>query len=458
MNSNVFSRFVIALGLVWSLTACMQSSGPEVLRHLQLAEQQKTCLEFESHLWNASHEFLDQDSSWPSAKVFAHLNLSQNDQFRTLVDDFYRIVFSARPEGMPAKEWLSALELGARETKTQNQIQDSLQSWRLKWKSISNEEMDFCDQPSAGVLSELRPESFLSAPQKVLSVMYQSCQKGFLDPLDENAVNVEGIKIIGVHADGIGNRRIVDDLVQVQRTHPYIDRQFSRSCYRVDQTPPIYDYGGKPFTTNSNSSTIDFFKDAGSGTSALGVDCSGLVFSFIAFSGWRLHPQRVLKANLVHGIPARFYLDPEKNGMPCFEPISFGAVNTLQVADLIVSQGHIAWIDSLGEDPFGLRSAGNKSQCDLITEQNFDFTIAQSSPVLGGIGSHRSHIRPYLATNPLWKERLIEAARRSCHAYWDKTHLQLKLPQFQIVRHKKTKECLTRPLSFEKSHCVASCL
>lgn len=457
MISDLFVRFFVALMLVLSLTACMKPQNQHVQRHLQMAEQHKSCLEFESHLWNAAHEFLDQNLAWPSVKSFSELNTSEDVQIRALKNEFYAIVLSARPEGMTAKEWLSSLELGARETKSQNQIQDDLHSWRMKWKSFSDSELDFCDQASISLQSELRQENFLTAPQRVLSVIYQSCQKGFLEPLGENAQDVQGIKIIGVHPDGIGNRRIVDDLVQVQRTHPYIDRQFAKSCHRIDQTPPIYDYGGKPFATNSNNSSLDFFKDAGSGTSALGVDCSGLVFSFIASSGWRLHPQRVLKANLVHGIPARFYLEPAKNGMPCFEPIAFGAANTLQVADLIVSQGHIAWIDSLGEDPFGLRSAGNKSQCDLITEQNFDFTIAQSSPVLGGIGSHRSHIRPYLATNPLWKERLIEAARRSCHAYFNKTRLQLKLAQFQIVRHKKTKECLTRPLSFEKSQCVASC-
>lgn len=458
MTSNIFCRFFFALGLAVSLTACMQPSNPYVQAHLNLAEQQKTCLEFESHLWNASQEYFDHHLSWPTENSFSVLNSGRKGQGRDLVDEFYEIVFSAKPEGMPVKEWLSALELGARETKAQNQIQDALEVWRLKWKSTTDKNIDFCDQSSVRVLSELQPESFVRAPGRVLSIMYQSCQKGLLAPLDENAEDVLGIKIIGVHLDGVGNRRIVDDLVQVQRTHPYIERQFSNSCYRVDQTPLIYDYGGKPFTTNSNSSTIDFFKNAGSGTSALGVDCSGLVFSFIASSGWRFHPQRVLKANLVHGTPARFFLEPAKNGMPCFEAISVGEAKTLQVGDLIVTQGHIAWIDSVGEDPFGLRFAGNRSQCDLLTEQNFDFTIAQSSPVLGGIGSHRSDIRPYLKTNPLWKERLIETARQSCHAYWDQTRLQLSLPQFQIVRHKKTKECLTRPLSFERSACVSSCL
>lgn len=458
MCRSVVNQLLLLSGLCWLLAACMQTTNPQVQQHFQLAEQQKYCLEFESHLWNASHEFIDQGMDWPMADFVLKLQITQNAQVRSLVDEFYRIILSEPPEEMTSKQWLSALELGARETKVQNQIQDSLQVWRKKWRSLSEDELTFCDQPSVNINSGILPENYLNATQRVLSIMYQSCDRGFRAPLDEKAEDVEGIKIIGLHSDGIGNRRVVDNLVQVQRTHPYIDRQFSRLCYRVDQTPPIYDYGGKPSTTNSNSSSIDFFKDAGSGTSALGVDCSGLVFSFIASSGWRLHPQRVLKANLVHGIPARFYLEPAKNGMPCLEPIRFGPEKTLQIGDLIVSQGHIAWIDSLGDDPFGLRSAGSKSQCDLITEQNFDFTIAQSSPVLGGIGSHRIHIRPYLATNPIWKERLIEASRNSCYAYWDKTSLQLRLPQFQIVRHKKTKECLTRPLSFERSQCVAACL
>ena len=50
------------------------------------------------------------------------------------------------------------------------------------------------------------------------------------------------------------------------------------SCKDIRKFPLIYDYGGKP---NTDSGTLNFFVNSGDGTSVLGIDCSGYVFSAI---------------------------------------------------------------------------------------------------------------------------------------------------------------------------------
>lgn len=203
---------------------------------------------------------------------------------------------------------------------------------------------------------------------------------------------------------------------------------------------------------------MDFFKNGGSGTNVLGIDCSGYVFSSLAGGGARISSKAEMKASLVNGVPAKAYMNPSANGMDCIEPAKFGFNNgTLKSGDIVAISGHIIIIDHVGEDPFGFKKLTSASQCSSLTYQNFDFVISQSSPTKGGIGISRNTPQSYLKETSTIRKGLEYYAQQNCLAHFNKTDPTISYSSVKIVRHKNTPECRTPALTLKSQECVQSC-
>ncbi len=219
----------------------------------------------------------------------------------------------------------------------------------------------------------------------------------------------------------------------------------------------IYDYGGKPYATTSLSSPLSFFKNAGSGTEALGVDCSGLVYTALSTAGLRVAPRKNNKATGVYGISAKMYLDPEQNGLSCLQKVSVNPKETLRPGDIVAVPGHVLMIDSTGSDPFGLNGVSSASGCSSISFKNFDFVVAQSSPSKAGVGINRYEARDYLRESVKMKEGLEKYAYYACLARFDSKSYTPNLEAASVVRHKMTSECLGARVKLEQESCIQSC-
>lgn len=294
--------------------------------------------------------------------------------------------------------------------------------------------------------------------RRAFATAYQSCEVLSRPAMTLTTPPVLGIKVVGTHSDGIGSVRVVESKTLVAQTHPYIKNvQYQQSCQAVSQNPLIYDYGGKPWYSFAEDSALDFFKNAGSGSSALGVDCSGFVFSALGTAGLKVHPDRVMKASLVVGIPARAYMEPASNGMPCFEKVAMGKDGTLRSGDLVASSGHIIIIDTVGQDPLGLGIARMKDECALISYQNFSFEVMQSSPSSGAVGINRFKASDYLTTNASMREALETYARAACVARFENRNEVVNSASARVVRHNLSAKCRTRPIPLVRQECVQNC-
>ena len=124
------------------------------------------------------------------------------------------------------------------------------------------------------------------------------------------------------------------------RTNPYFKNYSkpSASCFDVTKTPLIYDYGGRPVTTTG---LYDLFKNSGSGTAALGTDCSGFVYMAVTSAGLRVKKGTAIKPSLIAGATSSQFTNPQKNGLTCFDYVKFSGRDSLRAGDVVAKNGHV---------------------------------------------------------------------------------------------------------------------
>ena len=203
---------------------------------------------------------------------------------------------------------------------------------------------------------------------------------------------------------------------------------------------------------------MDVFRNAGSGTSVLGIDCSAYVFSSLMAAGLKTDPSREMKANLVLAYGSASFKEPQKNNMRCLQKITVTKTTSVQAGDIVAIDGHVVMIDEVGADPFGLKKITKAGDCTAakLSSKNFDFVIAQSSPSKKGIGINRFEARDYLDESATIRKGLTAYAVAACRASFGVTP-NLKSPTLSVVRHKHTAECKMPALQLAHEDCIESC-
>ncbi|MFZ4402779.1 MAG: hypothetical protein ACOYOK_01645 [Pseudobdellovibrionaceae bacterium] len=307
--------------------------------------------------------------------------------------------------------------------------------------------------------------------QRALVTAYQSCPVLELPAMTASTPDVVGISVVGTHPDGVGSKREISILADVQRTHYYIQAlarkavsgagSDSGACFNVFENPLIYDYGGKPFVSADDDSILDFFRNAGDGTEVLGIDCSGFIFSSLATAGLRLQKNRPLKAADVIAWGSAAYVQPEANGLSCLKRVAVGKPSAagagLKAGDLVAVYGHVLMIYQVGSDPWGLKSVSEESACDQLNEDGFDFSVLQSSNSKNGLGINVFVAKDYLKTSDKMREGFLQYGRDFCRAkFKDKTWVP-KFENVSLTRHSGEPECLGRRVLLSKESCVSKC-
>lgn len=288
---------------------------------------------------------------------------------------------------------------------------------------------------------------------------YQSCQSVQLPSMNVRTPEVQGISIVGKHPDGVGSKRMIASLSQVQNTHFYLRdvSSYGEGCFNVRQNPLIYDYGGKPYATTAADSPIDLFKNNGDGTSVLGIDCSGYVFTSMATAGLRLKAGRPLKASDSWAWGSSSYVEPQSNGLTCLNKITVTPSTSLKAGDIVAVYGHVLLVDKVGADPFGISKVKSEAECSKISSDGFDFVVAQSAPSKGGIGINYYEARDYLPTAEKMKTGLVKYAQYACQARFTGKTYTPNVGTLSVVRHSGTPECLAPRVKLARESCIQTC-
>lgn len=329
-------------------------------------------------------------------------------------------------------------------------------------QNITSSQVALPSSPSSPESSSSSLDKMLFGGRKALTVAYQSCSPLVKPPLDSSTPNLEGVKIVGTHKDGIGSLRAYGDVNKILHTHYYYydqPKSLPNSCKDSRAKPLIYDYGGRPYSTANIDATMNLFKNDGDGTSILGIDCSGLIGTIVARAGLRLAPGKTFKAIHVQALSSYMFHDPKNNGLSCFDVQTINANNRLKAGDVIAVPGHVVLVDSVGADPFGVRDISSLNDCRLekMDPTKFDFVVIQSSPYKNAIGISKSLARDYIPTSEKLTEGLKVHALNACRAQF-KVGPVTKDPLAHIIRHKESGSCLApKPIYFDYEACVADC-
>lgn len=468
------------------LTACQNDFRTKELS--SLVANQMSCESFESQMFDSLHAGLEEDQRLPVAEKLiqqlkADFQTLENyeehkqtiDQIITQFEAFYTELTVEYPNELQAESLqelqtlLSQIETRDGMTKTKQSIQERFRQHLSELQSLSQSLKQECTdltnpaptpEPVGSLFEQLErnyPRE-LYGTYKTFATAYQNCEALNQASIKNSQVRLEGVVVTGRHSSGGGNKREISSLRSAQNTHPYLsERAPATSCFSTYNSPLIYDYGGKPYSSSSATSELNFFKNHGTGTGALGTDCSGFIFTALATAGLKLHPNVNIKARDVLSYNAARFKNPTSGGTTCFRKIAVAKSESLNPGDIVASSGHIFIVTKTGADPLGAKKANTKQACSQITVSDFDFELAQSSPTNNAIGINKMTASYYLTTSPTMRNGMLKYAKKVCETRFSNIS-EPNITEVSVVRHKKTPACLSDfKVSLTGSSCVADC-
>lgn len=450
-------RNIILWGISLSLTSCGFSDFQKSKVIAQKLEETIECQDFEPFFWHALHDASlnsEAPKSWKSLKkAILERDKLENEKLIQIVqtlekylgDDFWR-----KKQSEQLEIW-AQLELKMEDREGWADLQSEL---GILFESQVAKKSLICDPEPIDSKKTQGPSEL--GGRWVMATAYQSCVATQMPAITASTPDAEGIKVTGQHPAG-GSIRIIDNLKALQATHPYLRIQNKESdCFNVEAKPLIYDFGGKPGYASSGGREMNLFKNSGSGSQELGIDCSGLVFASLGVQGLRLIPNQDMVAGTASGFGSSSLLSLPK-AWKCLDRIQVGMNQNLKAGDIMSIKGHTVLIDELGDDPWGMRNVDSKSECERITEDDLDFIILQSSPSKGAVGINRYQVQDYLKESSSMKNAFLKYAKAHCVSSFDQKVSKPVWGDASIIRHKGTPECLGRSLTLKAESCLSSC-
>lgn len=482
-NAKVLKKSLLLLLASGSIYSCAPGHVNSIENASQNISDSLGCKDVKSKVFDSFYEMVDQDRFVPNAddlktsldkkvdemvksKKLNHSDMAKVDQLKTELHNLVDAMLSeaARNPNLTSKDLIQKLiEYEMEDQSDINTIESTktIAGAASKVKSLSQSMQLSCATGPVGSGSATPAPSVGKVSKgidMVFATAYQSCRVLDLPAMDRSTASVVGVSRVGTHADGIGGKREVTDLASVQKSHYYIKGIATESqCAPVRNNPLIYDYGGEPSISNS---TINFQANAGSGTNALGVDCSAYVSSTIAVAGLRYKPEVANKPIYIRQTSTKF-ISAAQSGFTCFDNVTVTPASTVKAGDIIGVIGHVVAIDKVGSDPFGLALVKSVDGCSNLDFNNFDITITQSSPSKNGIGINKYILKDYLLeSGPSGKMTVafVGMAQQACLAKFQNKSIKPVSTAWGFLRHKGTPECLAPRVSMVGESCTQKCL
>ena len=320
--------------------------------------------------------------------------------------------------------------------------------------------------------SEIHP--LVYGARKVMATAYQSCKVLNIPLVPSNIPDVQGIVEVSEHGIGDGIRRNISSVPLVNSSHYYL-RYLQNSpppyegCPNPLKSPLIFDFGGKPYATSNPYPQINLFRNHGSGTSALGMDCSGFALAALAGAGLRIKRNKPMRPSYIDGVNSWMLKDPVGSGLNCLQKITATDRYALLTGDIISAKGHVVIIDRMTSDPFGLSKITSPEDCQSISQslksededarkstlKKFQFSIIQSTSEYNGMGINRIHIRD--TVHEELTSGLIQYASNICYRKLGMSPKFTNINDITISRHTLDSQCMEKEWYFVGEECIRDC-
>jgi len=476
-------KIILFIGAAIVLASCAPPQVQNVQQASQNISKSLGCSDMKSLVFDSFYEMIDQSQSVPLAsdmkqslkndmeqiKSEKNLSSSESATLDKITSELFTVVdlMLEQTPDMTSTAWKEQIQKII-EYEMQDQSSEKTIASQVKINQALDRVRSLSAQASLACEMSYSPNKTnsqtsplgLSGPSltnginRVFATAYQSCRVLDLPPMDAGTADVVGITRTGTHSDGVGGKREITNLKSVQRTHYYINGIATESsCVKVADSPLIYDYGGEPAISGT---TLNFFKNAGSGTSALGVDCSAFVSSAIAVVGMRYKPNLPNKPIYTRQTSSKF-IDAAASGFTCFDNVTVTPKQSIAAGDILGVNGHVVIVDRLGPDPFALNLIKKEADCANLNYKNFDIVVAQSSPSKNGIGLNKYQVKDYLDEGSKMRTAFVEMGQQACLAKFQQKNIKPKSSAWGFIRHKGTAECTAPRVTLAGESCAQKC-
>lgn len=501
---KIFSKSFLLASIVLSV-GCMKGQS-RTENSSQKAAEAIGCDSFKSKVYDSMYDYLDNEQAAPELSEFSSSLSEKIDaivlaqkidnpeavaNLKLNISDLYKVLIEKAAElkqTKTAKEHLQTIiEMEMEDVSTPENVQlNQVASKSFAKVDQAVKELDVqcgagtgeTEEPNDPVTNEpsnpttgggttdpgtitdapaaVGQKSVLVGSHNVLATAYQSCAVLEIPEVSASTPDVQGIERTGTHSDGVGGVRRISSVNSVQNTHPYIKVAggAQADCFNVRSNPLIYDYGGQAAISNN---ILDFSKNSGSGSSALGIDCSAYVSAAVAAGGLRYKPGVENKAVYTRQNSTKF-INASSSGFTCFSNVTATPATSILPGDIVGVSGHVVLVDKIGADPFGLKRLKSATECNSLSTAYWDFVVSQSSPSKNGIGLNRYIAKDYLRESTKMTTAFMGIAKAACQAYFGSKNVATPSSTYGILRHKGTAECLSPKIQMAYQSCVSTCI
>lgn len=257
--------------------------------------------------------------------------------------------------------------------------------------------------------------------RKFLATLFQSCDALNNDSTlqiqngQNNKVKITKLAGVSRRNGNTGPRRIINREKYIE-SHPTLKQlkikkdaglypPSGRACADALNNPPVYGYGSKANINRKGEIELTTLGPGNSGKNGAriydgvtpqAIDCSGLVSSILAMQGLKISPKHNDKAQIYSTSMFKNQANA-KTSETCLNHARFRGMESLLTGDLInVGGSHIVVVDSIGEDPLGIKKHSRTKTCKDLSVNSLDFTYIHSGAMNGTntahIGPSRVHI------------------------------------------------------------------
>lgn len=232
-------------------------------------------------------------------------------------------------------------------------------------------------------------------------------------------------------------------------------------CEDATKRPPVYGYGS---TAKISGGEMKIFQ-GGAGVyrgsqPASGIDCSAFISVALAAQGLKT----TKTAQPYERLTTRGFSQRMTARNSCLGHAPVSPEDSVRPGDMINHAGsHIIMVDTVGEDPLGVKKHSESNSCMSISTRDFDFTYIHSGAVKNSYGPSRVQANLHDG-GTMWNNMLL-LARKLCLQKVRKDENHRASSQFgmstsmSIIRHKTHEpECVgeTR-MKIEGEDCIDGC-
>lgn len=309
--------------------------------------------------------------------------------------------------------------------------------------------------------------------RKLLASFFQSC-KAIDIPIDNDTPNLRGVTsartidgqsgAAGGRIRKITNRRAyVNSHIVLKELKKDANYPEGPMCKDATKNPPVYGYGSRAIPNRDGS--VRIIKKGGgvarTSAAAAGIDCSAFMNVALASQGLKI----TKTSGPFTGNTTRSFHAHVNSSNSCLKNAQISPEDNIRPGDMLNMAGsHVVMIDSVGDDPLGIKKYSASGNCNGINPAEFDFTYIHSGAIKNSYGPSRVKANIH-RSGTMWNNLRVMAVKMcqqkvaNDNGSVNSGKMAGISTRFNLIRHQSEEpECVSdKKVKIEGEDCINQC-